>query len=67
MATMKYNPMVYSPNEKGNILWKIVFRSGNCHGKRKKKKQYKRYMSIKVSFMFYALNEVDKSNDTSSF
>ena len=24
-------------------------------------------MSIKVSFMFYALNEVDKSNDTSSF
>ena len=37
MATMKYNPMVYSPNEKGNILWKIVFRSGNCHGKRKKK------------------------------
>ena len=66
MATMKYTPMVYSPNEKGIVLWKIVFRSGNCHGKRKKN-TYKRYMSIKISFMFYALHEVDKSNDTSSF
>ena len=64
--SVSWKGMVYSPNEKGIVLWKIVFRSGNCHGKRKKN-TYKRYMSIKISFMFYALHEVDKSNDTSSF
>ena len=28
--------MVYSPNRKGMVLWKIVFRSSNCHSKDKK-------------------------------
>ena len=34
MAQMEYTLMVYSPNGKGMVLWKIVFRSGNRHGKR---------------------------------
>ena len=44
MTLMEYTPMVYSPSEKSMILSKIVFRSGNCHGKRLKKIQYKRCM-----------------------
>ena len=34
MAPMKYTPMVYSPNGKGMVLRKILFRSGNGLGKR---------------------------------
>ena len=34
LAPMKYTPMVYSPNGKGMVPWKIIFRSGNGHGKR---------------------------------
>ena len=49
MAPMEYVLMVYSHNRKGMILRKIVFRSGNCHSKRKKM-QYKRFaISIKIS------------------
>ena len=34
LALMEYNPMVYSPNEKGVFLWKIIFLNGNGYGKR---------------------------------
>ena len=34
MAPMEHTPMVYSFNEKGIVLWEILFRSGNGHGKR---------------------------------
>ena len=34
LASMEYTPMVYSPNGKGMVLWKILFWSGNGHGKR---------------------------------
>ena len=34
MAPIEYALMVYSPNGKGMVLRKIVFRSGNRHGKR---------------------------------
>ena len=29
-------PMDYSPNEESMVSWKIVFQSGNRHGKREK-------------------------------
>ena len=34
MVPMKYNLLVYSPNGKGMVLWKVVFGRGNRHGKR---------------------------------
>ena len=34
IAPMKHTPMIYNFNEKGMILWKILFQSGNGHGKR---------------------------------
>ena len=37
LAPIEYALMVYSPNGKGMVLQKIVFRSGNRHGKRLKK------------------------------
>ena len=37
MAPMEHTPMVYSLNEKGMVLWKILSRSGDGHGKRKNK------------------------------
>ena len=45
------------------VLWKIVFWSGNCHGKTWKI-QYRRY-NVDQN-LFYALHVVDKSNVTSS-
>ena len=36
MAPSECNFMVYTPNGKGTVLLKIVFRSGNRHGKRQK-------------------------------
>ena len=35
MIPVEYNPIVSSPNGKSTILWKIVFRIGNSHGKSK--------------------------------
>ena len=32
MVPVENTLMIYSPNRKGIILWKIVFRSGNGHG-----------------------------------
>ena len=32
-APIEYNLMIYSPNGKDMVLRKIVFRSGNRHGK----------------------------------
>ena len=37
MAPMEYSPMVYSLNEKGMVLWKILFRSGVVIVKDKRK------------------------------
>ena len=34
MAPMKHTPMIYNLNEKGMVLWKILFRSSNGHGER---------------------------------
>ena len=34
LTPIEYALMVYSPNGKGMVLQKIVFRSGNRHGKR---------------------------------
>ena len=34
IAPMEYTPIVYSPNGKDMLLWKILFWSGNDHGKR---------------------------------
>ena len=34
MASMKYTTMIYSPNGKSMVLWKILFESDNGHGKR---------------------------------
>ena len=34
MASMEYTFIIYSPIEKGMVLWNIVFPSGNRHGKR---------------------------------
>ena len=34
MVPIEYALMVYSPNRKGMVLWKIVFRSDNGHGQR---------------------------------
>ena len=34
LTPIEYALMVYSPNGKGMVLRKIVFRSGNRHGKR---------------------------------
>ena len=41
MAPMEYTSMVYSPKAKAMVLWKIVFWSGNHHGKRWKKNNIK--------------------------
>ena len=60
---MEYTLMVYSPNGKGMVLWKIVFRNGNGHGINDKKRHHKRYNQNQ----FCALHEVDKSNVASSF
>ena len=38
MAPMDYTPMVNNPNGKGMVLWKIVYWSGNHHGKTWKKR-----------------------------
>ena len=32
MVPMENTLIIYNPNKKGMILWKIVFRSGNRHG-----------------------------------
>ena len=55
MPSMKrrYTIMVYSPNEREMVLWKVAFRSGNCHGKRLKKYSIKDATSIKINFMHY--------------
>ena len=42
-SQMEYSPMVYSPNGKGMVLWKITFGSANRHGKRLKKYSIKKY------------------------
>ena len=34
LAPMEYTPMVSSPNGEDMVLWKILFGSGNGHGKR---------------------------------
>ena len=34
MAPMEHTSMVYSFNEKGMVLWNVLFWSGNGHGKR---------------------------------
>ena len=34
MALIEYTPMVYSSSRKGMVLRKILFQSGNAHGKR---------------------------------
>ena len=34
MVPMEYNNMVYSPNGKGAVLWKTLFRNRNGRGKR---------------------------------
>ena len=43
--------MVYSLHGKGMVLSKIVFRSGNRHGKNKKKNIINDAISVKISFM----------------
>ena len=34
IVPIEYTLTVYSPNGKGMVLWKIIFGSGNGHGKR---------------------------------
>ena len=34
MASVGYTLTIYNPNEKGMVLWNIVFPSGYRHGKR---------------------------------
>ena len=34
MVPMKYILIIYSPDWKGMVLWKIVFEIGNLHGER---------------------------------
>ena len=34
MALMEYTTIVYSHNKKDMSLWKVLFQSGNNHGKR---------------------------------
>ena len=53
MAPMEYTLKVYSPKGKGMLLRKIVFQSGNRHGKRLKKYNIKDTLSFKISFMHY--------------
>ena len=49
MAPMEYTPMVYRFNGKGMVSRKILFRSGNGHGKIcKKKNTIKDTMSKKL-------------------
>ena len=51
---IEYTLMVYSPNGKVMVLWKIVFQSGNGLGKKLKKRYViKDAMSVKISFMHY--------------
>ena len=54
MGPIEYILKVYGPNGKGIILWKIVFRSGNRHGKRLKKYSIKDNTSIKISLLCIA-------------
>ena len=65
MAVMKYILIIYSPNWKCMVLWKIIFEIGNGHGEREKKMQRERY-NVNQSY-FYALPEKDKGNVTSWF
>ena len=53
MASLEYILIIYSPHEKGMVLWNIVFPSGNRHGKRKKRCTKKDTMSVKISFRHY--------------
>ena len=53
MAPVKYILIIYSPNLKCMVLWKIVFEIGNAHGERLKKCSVKDIMSVKLSFMHY--------------
>ena len=53
MIQVEYNPIVSSSSEKSTILWQIIFRTGNRHGKRQKKYCIKDKMSIKISLMDY--------------
>ena len=45
--------MVCSPHGEGKVLSKIVFQSGDFHGKDKKKYIINDTISIKISFMDY--------------
>ena len=66
MARMEHTPMVYSLIEKGMVLWKILFRSGNGYGKRQKKKCSKNdKISVKIGLMHYI--KWIKSNVTINF
>ena len=53
MAPMEYTLKVYSPKGKGMLLRRIVFQSGNSHGKRLKRYNIKDTLSVKISFMHY--------------
>ena len=37
MVSMEFTLIIYSPNEKGMVLWNIVSPSGDRHGERLKK------------------------------
>ena len=66
MAPMDYNPMVNSPNEKGMILWKILWKFFEVVLIMVKHKKYR----IKETFqskLFLYIQEVSKSNVASSF
>ena len=54
IGPIEYILKVYGPNGKGIVLWKIVFRSGNRHGKRLKKYSIKDNTSIKISLLCIA-------------
>ena len=53
MAPMEYTLKDYSPKGKGMLLRRIVFQSGNRHGKRLKRYNIKDTLSVKISFMHY--------------
>ena len=63
MAPMEYTLLVYSPNGKSMVLWKIVFEV--IVMVKDKRIPYKRH-NVNQN-LYYALHEVDKSNVASSF